>query len=338
MKTLSIDVMGGDFGVNVTIPAVLSVLQTNSSIRCILVGNAVQIKSKLSTAEPSIRSRLDIVETTEVVAMDESPSKALRTKKDASMRVALNLVKNGAADACVSAGNTGALMAMAKFVLKTIPGISRPAILTRLPTVVAGQVTRVLDLGANVEVSADQLVQFAVMGSVLAEAAGGIKQPRVGLVNVGQEDIKGSALIQQAHAQLQQVQDIGYIGFIEGHDWFSGQVDVAVCDGFVGNIALKAVEGVTSLMFKSIVGNFEKNLYSRLSGLLARPVLQNVKSQLDPRTYNGASFVGLNGVVIKSHGSADQFAFTSAINEAILEIYKAVPQRIKSKVNHVLTV
>ena len=336
MKAVSVDVMGGDLGASATVPAVLEVLKSNPNVSFYLVGLPEKIYSQFDRLGYSPCSRVTVVETSEVVAMDESPSKALRNKKKSSMRVALNLVKEGTAHACVSSGNTGALMATAKFVLKTLPGISRPAILTRLPSF-NGKQTRILDLGANVDVSCDQLVEFAVMGSVLAESVGGIALPKVGLVNVGEEDVKGNALVKEAHARLSELNGINYVGYIEGNDWFSGKVDVAVCDGFVGNVALKAVEGALDLLFKSLVRGFNKNPLTKLGGLIARPVLKGLLRTFDRRSYNGASFVGLNGVVFKSHGSADAIAFSYAIREAIKEIDKSVPELIGSRVGIALT-
>jgi len=249
------------------------------------------------------------------------------------MRVALDLVRDGKADACVSAGNTGALMAMARFVLKTLPGIDRPAIISALPTVTGH--THVLDLGANVESTSRHLFEFAVMGSELASAVDDIERPSVGLLNVGQEDIKGNERVKEA-ARLLAESNLRYIGFVEGDDIYRGTANVVVCDGFVGNVALKSSEGVARMISDLIRGEFERTLSSRLVGLLARPVLRKLAARMDPRSYNGASFVGLRGIVIKSHGSADVVAFKRAIMEAVAEIRKNVPERISERIASVL--
>ena len=249
------------------------------------------------------------------------------------MRVALDLVREGEADACVSAGNTGALMATARFVLKTLPGIDRPAIVSALPTTTGH--THVLDLGANVESTSRHLFEFAVMGSELASAVDDVERPSVGLLNVGQEDIKGSEPVKEA-ARLLAESDLHYIGFVEGDDIYRGTANVVVCDGFVGNVALKSSEGVARMISDLIRGEFERSSASRLMGLLARPVLRRVAARLDPRSYNGASFLGLRGIVIKSHGSADVVAFKRAILEAVAEIRKNVPERISEHIASVL--
>ncbi len=256
--------------------------------------------------------------------MDESPAQALRAKKDSSMRVAINLVKQGEADACVSAGNTGALMATARFVLKTLPGIDRPAICTTLPTVHGH--TRMLDLGANVDSKAEHLLQFAVMGSVLA-TVNGIDQPRVGLLNIGEEDIKGNEQVKEA-VRLLAASDLHYIGFVEGDGIFLDEVDVVVCDGFVGNVALKSSEGVAKLIRHYMTQEFKRNPLTRLAGLVALPVLRALGRKIDPRRYNGASLLGLQGIVVKSHGGADALAFANAIQVAMLEAERKVPQQI----------
>jgi len=261
--------------------------------------------------------------------MDEAPAKALRLKKDSSMRVAINLVKNGEASACVSAGNTGALMATARFVLKMLPNIDRPAIITALPSI-EGQ-TFVLDLGANVDCSAEHLLQFGVMGSERVAAAEGINSPRVGLLNIGEEDTKGNEQVKQAH-QLLKASDLNYIGFAEGDDVYKGGVDVVVTDGFVGNVALKSAEGVAKMISHSLKAAFKANWYGRMVALLALPVLKCFKQKIDPRRHNGASLLGLKGIVIKSHGSADALSFANAIGVAIKEIEHDVPNRIAQRV------
>ena len=331
MKTLAVDAMGGDVGPAVVVPACVEFLSKHDEVAIELVGQLPALTPLL----PEHCPRISLVAASEVVAMDESPSQALRKKKDSSLRVAIDRVAAGHASACVSAGNTGALMATARFVLKMIPGIDRPAILTRMPTYDGG-VTRVLDLGANVDSSAEQLVQFAVMGAVTSELAGELTAPRVGLLNVGEEEIKGNEVVKRAHELLSRASQLNYIGYVEGNDFFSGQVDVVVCDGFVGNIALKAVEGVASLILKSMVGGFKKNLFSQLSGLLAKPVLKDVKQQVDPRVYNGAVFAGLNGIVIKSHGSADQLAFVNALEEALAQVNNDTAALMAARVQAVM--
>jgi glycerol-3-phosphate acyltransferase PlsX len=265
--------------------------------------------------------------------MDDLPSQALRTKKDSSMRVSLELVKEGSAHACVSAGNTGALMATARFVLRTLSGIDRPAIISALPTV-SGH-THLLDLGANVDSSAGQLFQFAVMGSVLTSAVDSIARPRVGLLNIGEEAIKGNEPVKEA-ARLLSASDINYIGFVEGDDIYLGKADVIVCDGFVGNVALKSSEGVAQMIGHYVKQEFNRNLITRLVGIIALPVLRSLRGKFDPRQYNGASLVGLRGIVIKSHGGADVLAFYHAIREAIAECDKNVPARISQRLESLL--
>lgn len=321
--TIAVDGMGGDVGPDVIVPAALRVLETTGrALRLILVGQEAALSARLGKV--SGHPQLMIRHASQLVSMDESPAQALRAKKDSSMRVAINLVKQGEADACVSAGNTGALMATARFVLKTLPGIDRPAICTTLPTI-RGH-TRVLDLGANVDSKAEHLLQFAVMGSVLA-TVNGIEQPRVGLLNIGEEDIKGNEQVKEA-ARLLAASDLNYIGFIEGNGIFLDDVDVVVCDGFVGNVALKATEGVAKLIRHYMTQEFKRNLITRLAGLIALPVLRAFGQKIDPRRYNGASLLGLQGIVVKSHGSADALAFASAIEVAALEAERKVPQQI----------
>ena len=323
--TIALDGMGGDIGPDVVVPAALRVLNTASNPpRLILVGQEDILSARLAQFKASNHPGIVVRHASQLVNMDESPAQALRVKKDSSMRVAINLVKQGDADACVSAGNTGALMATARFVLKTLPGIDRPAICTTLPTV-RGH-TRVLDLGANVDSKAEHLLQFAVMGSVLAEV-NGIPRPRVGLLNIGEEDIKGNEQVKNA-ARLLATSDLNYIGFVEGDGIYLDEVDVVVCDGFVGNVALKSSEGVAKLVRHFMTQEFKRNLLTRLAGLIALPVLRAFSRRIDPRRYNGASLLGLQGIVIKSHGGADALAFANAIQVAMLEVEQAVPRRI----------
>lgn len=322
---IAIDAMGGDHGPQVVIPAAISALQKHPDVELILVGDEATLQTALAQQTPENQARLQIHHASQVVAMDESPQTALRSKKDSSMRVAINLVKEGVAAACVSAGNTGALMATARFVLKTLPGIERPAIVTALPTMKGH--TYVLDLGANVDSSAEHLVQFALMGSVLAELVDGKKQPSVGLLNIGAEEIKGSERVKEAARLLGQT-DLNYIGFVEGDGLYKGEVDVLVCDGFVGNVLLKASEGVAHMIRHYLRNSFKRNLFTKAAALIAYPVLKHFRKELDPRAYNGANFIGLQGIVIKSHGGADSFAFANAINIAVVEARKDVPNHI----------
>ena len=325
IHTIALDAMGGDHGPKVTIPAALGVLKKQSDLKLILVGDQDALSKTLKQNSASVNERLVIHHTTQCVEMDERPSQALRFKKDSSMRVAINLVKEGVAQACVSAGNTGALMATARYVLKTLPGVDRPAIIAAMPTIKGH--THMLDLGANVDSCADQLFQFAVMGSILTSAVDNIDKPTVGLLNIGEEEIKGNDRIKEA-ARMLADSGINYIGFIEGDDIYTGKVDVVVCDGFVGNIALKTSEGLARMVSHYMKQEFIRTPLSRLAGLFARPVLRAFRNRIDPAKYNGASFVGLQGIVVKSHGGASADAFASAIYEASLEINKNVPELI----------
>jgi glycerol-3-phosphate acyltransferase PlsX len=268
-----------------------------------------------------------------VVAMDEPPAQAMRYKKDSSMRVAVNLVKSGEAHACVSAGNTGALMAISRFVLKTLPGIDRPAIATVLPNMRRTN-TYVLDLGANVDCTAEHLLQFGIMGAMLAAAVEHKERPTVGLLNIGVEDIKGNEAVKQA-AELLRESGLNFAGNVEGNDIYKGTVDVVVCDGFVGNVALKASEGVAQMMATTMREEFSRNLLTRAAGLIAMPVIRAFRDRLDHRRYNGASLLGLRGIVIKSHGSADVFAFGQALERAVDEVRNNVPQRIAARMGQV---
>jgi glycerol-3-phosphate acyltransferase PlsX len=330
--TLSVDAMGGDHGVKVTVPAVIEALKTFKDLRIIMVGDEVAIREQLSAHHFSCE-RLTIHPASQVVEMDDLPSHALRNKKASSMRLALNLVKENEAQACVSAGNTGALMAMAKFVLKTLPGVYRPAICTSMPTI-KGHV-HVLDLGANVGADGESLAQFAIMGSVLVSALDNNPSPSVGLLNIGQEEMKGHDRIKLAQQILRQT-DINYIGYVEGDDIFKGTADVVACDGFDGNIALKASEGVAKMISYYLKQAFNRNALTKLVGLLSLPVLKMFKQKIDPRRYNGASFLGLQKIVVKSHGGADSFAFYHALVQARLEVLNNVPERIQSELAKLL--
>jgi len=323
--TLAIDAMGGDIGPTATLPAVLDVLATQPDVQCILVGQQNVLEQLWLQHGRRFSDRLRIHHADQVVEMGERAQDALRKKKDSSMRVAIDLVKGGRANACVSAGNTGALMATARFVLKTIEGIDRPAILTRIPAHHGH--THMLDLGANADCTAQHLLQFAIMGSVIAADLDDVAQPRVGLLNIGAEDIKGNELVQEA-AKLLQKSSLNYIGFVEGNDIFSGDVDVVVTDGFTGNVALKTMEGLVSMLSSTLKTEYTRNPLRRFGALASLPVLNAVKRRFDPRQHNGASMVGLNGVVIKSHGSADAYSFANAIRVAIVEARKGVPSQV----------
>jgi glycerol-3-phosphate acyltransferase PlsX len=325
--------MGGDHGPEVVIPAAISALKTHPDVTFVLVGDQDVIAEYLAQHQASDESRLRIHHASQQVAMDESPAVALRTKKDSSMRVAINLVKQGEASACVSAGNTGALMATARFVLKTLAGIERPAIISALPTMKGH--TYVLDLGANVDSSAAHLVQFAVMGSVLAETIDNIEQPSVALLNIGSEEIKGNERVKEA-ARLLSETDLNYQGFVEGDGLYAGEANVVVCDGFVGNVALKSSEGVVHMIRHYLRQSFKRNIFTKIAGLIASPVLKHFRNELDPRAYNGANFIGLQGIVIKSHGGADQFAFENAINIAVIEARNNVTEKISKRIEDLL--
>ncbi|MCE3239199.1 MAG: plsX [Gammaproteobacteria bacterium] len=328
--------MGGDHGSSVTVPAALVALAKHPALHLILVGDQALIQQELNARQVQNHSRLTIHHTSQRVEMDEAPAIALRTKKDSSMRVAINLVKEGKAEACVSAGNTGALMATARFVLKTLPGIDRPAIISTFPTRVGTKNMRMLDLGANVDCTADHLFQFAVMGSVLASAVDNIPNPTVCLLNIGEEAIKGNEQVKATAALLANATVINYMGYIEGNKIYDGKADVIVCDGFVGNIALKTTEGVASFIKQLIKEAFYKNLFSKFIALLALPVIKSLTKRIDPDRYNGASFIGLKGIVVKSHGSAKIQAFACAIEEAIVQVEKDVTELMSRRVEALL--
>lgn len=324
---IALDAMSGDHGPSIVVHAALKILSEMDDLHLILVGDEVVLKSALGHHSTKVKERLSIHHAGQRVEMDESPSRALRNKKDSSMRVAINLVKEGIADACVSAGNTGALMATARYVLKTLPGIDRPAIITALPNM-QETCTHVLDLGANIDTTSEHLFQFAVMGTVLTQAVDNLPSPRIGLLNIGQEEIKGNECVKEAAKLLASSSSINYIGFVEGDDIFKGTVDVVVCDGFVGNVSLKTTEGVAKMISHYVKQSFKKNLWTRFAALISLPILKNLRHKIDPRRYNGASLLGLRGIVIKSHGSADMLSFTYAIKEAIIEVQKNVPEQI----------
>ncbi|HQN65602.1 MAG TPA: phosphate acyltransferase PlsX [Methylophilus sp.] len=323
--TLAVDAMGGDHGPHVTVPAALKALRDDASLNIVLVGLPDAIEAELRANKASTNSRLRIHPASEVVLMDESPQSALKNKKDSSMRVAINLVKSGEANACVSAGNTGALMATARFVLKTLPGIDRPAIASTLPSEKGN--TYMLDLGANADCTAEHLFQFAVMGAMLVSCVEHKNNPTVGLLNIGSEEIKGNEVVKQA-GELLRNSHLNFYGNIEGDDIFKGTVDLVVCDGFVGNVSLKTTEGLAHMMGKFLTQEFKRNWLTKMMALGAMPVLKAFKRRLDPRRYNGASFLGLRGIVVKSHGGADSLAFNNAIHVALEEARSGVLRRI----------
>ncbi|NIP71650.1 MAG: phosphate acyltransferase PlsX [Gammaproteobacteria bacterium] len=334
-RTIALDAMGGDHGPDVVVPAALSVLEDSpDNLRLVLVGDQPMLEAKLADGKAGPGERLMLHHASQTVGMDELPSYALRNKKDSSMRLAIDLVKDGTAQACVSAGNTGALMATARFVLKTLSGIDRPAICTAIPSVDGH--THVLDLGANIDCTSEHLFQFAVMGAVLASAVDNIERPRVGLLNIGQEEIKGNERVKLA-AQMLADSDLNYVGFVEGDAIYRGGVDVVVCDGFVGNVALKTSEGVAQMIGHYLKQEFSRNLATRLVGLAALPVLKALRRRIDPRRYNGASLLGLREIVIKSHGGADKLAFANAIRIAMVEADKGVPGRIHAQLESLLS-
>lgn len=323
--TISLDAMGGDHGPDVVVPAALDALSRHDDIQLTLVGDSARLEPLLPQGDSRCQ-RLSIHHASQVVGMDEPPAQALRAKKDSSMRMAISRVRDDAADACVSAGNTGALMATARYVLKTLSGIDRPAIISAIPALQGH--THMLDLGANVDCEAEHLAQFAGMGSILASAVDNIERPRVGLLNVGAEQIKGNEQVKEAGRLLAQT-DLNYVGYIEADQIYGESVDVIVCDGFVGNVSLKTSEGVASMIGHYLREEFNRTWYNRLVGAVALPILNRLKKRIDPRRYNGASLLGLQGIVIKSHGSADSTAFANAIDIARLEVHKDVPRNIE---------
>ncbi|EHL30247.1 phosphate acyltransferase PlsX [Legionella drancourtii] len=329
--TIAIDTMGGDHGLSVVIPACVCAAKDNPNLKLILVGIQDKINAYLKKLGVASSQQFSVVHASEVVAMDELPSHALRNKKDSSMRVAINLVKEGIAHACVSAGNTGALMATARYVLKTLPGIDRPAIISELPTM-KGR-TWVIDLGANVDSCAEHLFQFAVMGSALVQAVANKQNPKIALLNIGVEEMKGNDQVKRTAHMLEECSMMNYVGYVEGDHFYTGSVDLVVCDGFVGNVALKASEGLARLFLDLFKESFNRNLFTKMLGFIALPVLKHIKSRLDPSRYNGASMLGLNGIVVKSHGGANAFGFQHAIEQAILEVENDVIDLVRAQIN-----
>ncbi|MGQ0523479.1 MAG: phosphate acyltransferase PlsX [Betaproteobacteria bacterium] len=328
--TVAIDSMGGDHGAHVTVPAAVDYLGRDAGTSIVLVGDQESIRTELRRAGSFDESRIRVRHASEVIAMDESPALALRSKKDSSMRVAIDLVKDGEALACVSAGNTGALMAISRFVLKTLAGIDRPAIASVLPTLKGH--TYVLDLGANVDCTAEHLLQFGIMGSELVASVEHSERPTIGLLNVGEEDIKGNEVVKRA-AELLRDSGLNFYGNVEGDDIYKGTTDVVVCDGFVGNVALKTSEGLAQMLATYLREEFGRSTYARLAGAIALPVLNAFKRRVDHRRYNGATLLGLRGIVIKSHGSADVFAFGFAIERAVEEARNGVLAHIADRMS-----
>jgi phosphate acyltransferase len=322
---VAIDVMSGDHKPPEYVAGALRALADDGQLRALLVGDPGVIEGPLRSSTDSVRSRAEVVRAAEVVAMDESPREAIRRKKSSSMRISIDLVKEGRASACVSAGNTGALTAMSHFVLKTIEGVDRAAIISAIPA--AHGHTQMLDLGANTKATPEQLRQFAAMGSIIASDIHSLDRPRIGLLNIGEEDIKGHEVVQAAHALLA-VSGLNYVGFVEGDDIFSGDVDVVVTDGFTGNVALKTMEGAAGLIADRMRKEFSASWRDKLAGLVARPVLRRVAAGLDPRRYNGACMVGLTGIVVKSHGRADGVAFSRAIGTAAVAARRDLTSQI----------
>jgi len=329
---VAIDCMGGDHGAHVTVPAALDVARGDPEVSIILVGLRDNIERELQRLGAAADGRISVRHASEVVEMDEAPAAAMRAKKDSSMRVAVNLVEQGEAAACVSAGNTGALMAISRFVLGMLPGIDRPAIATVLPSL-KGR-TYILDLGANVNCTPEHLLQFGIMCSELVSSVEGKQRPTVGLLNIGAEDTKGNDQVKGA-AELMRASDLNFYGYVEGDDIYKGTTDIVVCDGFVGNVALKTSEGLAQMLSTFLREEFRRTLWSTIAGLLALPVINAFKGRMDHRRYNGASLLGLRGVVVKSHGSADAFAFGFAIRRAIEEARTGVLGHISKRMAHI---
>jgi phosphate acyltransferase len=329
MKTIiAVDAMGGDHGPQVTVPACIDFLATNPECELLLVGLKDPIERELSRLSPGA-SRLSVVEASEVVGMDEDVRSAIRTKKHSSMRVAIDLVKDGRAHACVSAGNTGALMGTAKFVLKTLPGIDRPAICAVLPTR-TGQVYA-LDLGANADCTPEHLLQFAIMGSTLVKAVEGKANPTVGLLNIGSEEIKGNEVVKKA-GELLRAAPVNFYGNVEGDDIYKGTTDVVVCDGFVGNVALKTSEGLAKMMGDFLKEEYTRGVFARIAAAISYPVIKRFRRRVDSRRYNGAALLGLRGIVVKSHGSADRLSFGNALARAASEASHGLNERIGEEI------
>ncbi|BDX06649.1 phosphate acyltransferase PlsX [Planctobacterium marinum] len=332
---LAVDVMGGDNGPSITLPASIRACRNYAHLNLKLFGPESAIRPHLYGLPPDVKNRISIVDVTTQISMDEAPTSALRYKQDSTMGRALKAVQAGEADACVSAGNTGALLALSLFLLRPLDGVKRPALISTIP---GNNKKRVflLDLGANVTQDANALYQFAVMGSVMAETVEGVKQPKVALVNVGVEQNKGNAIVKEANKLLLANKDINYVGYVEGDALFNASVDVIVTDGFVGNVVLKASEGLAKFIAREAKKAATKNIWTKMLSFIARPVLKKIYNRVNPDQYNGASLIGLRGIVVKSHGNATEDAFMYAIQEAMKEVERQVPDKIQSKINHAL--
>ncbi len=329
--SIAVDAMGGDHGPGVTVPACLDFLASGAEAQLLLVGRPEELAAELKRHAAFPHPMIEIVPASEVVAMDEDVRTAIRTKKKSSMRIAIDLVKDGRAQACVSAGNTGALMGMAKFVLKTLPGIERPAFCAVLPTRTGGQ-AYALDLGANAECTPEQLLQFAIMGATLVSAMEGKPEPTVGLLNIGSEELKGNQVVKRA-GDLLRNSHLNFHGNVEGDDIYKGTTDVVVCDGFAGNIALKASEGVAKMLGDFLREEYTRSLFSRFAALVSYPVIRRFRRRVDHRRYNGATLLGLRGIVVKSHGSADRLAFRHALQRAATEVRSGLLDRIGAEIS-----
>ncbi|WP_338521677.1 phosphate acyltransferase PlsX [Candidatus Legionella polyplacis] len=331
---IAIDTMGGDYGVKASIPACVRLIKKNSNLKLLLVGNQEQIYTQLKKFNITKHEQFSVIHTHEEISMEQSPINAIRNKKNSSMHVAIKLIKEKRAHACVSSGNTGALVAISNFFLKTLPGIERPGIMAVFPTIIGK--TRVLDLGASITLNARHLFQFSIMGSALIEILEKKMNPKVGLLNVGIEDIKGNDQIKLASYKLKQSKIINYIGYVEGNCVYTGRVDLIICDGFTGNIVLKTSEGLAKLILIKIKESFYKNFFTKLLGIISMPVWLNIKKKMNPIYYNGAVLLGLNGIVIKSHGNACEKAFEFAIKEAIKEVENNVIDLLRDRmINYV---
>jgi len=333
--TLALDIMGGDNGPHIILSAALSALQQYPQLNIIVCGDQPIMQTWFEQLPSDLRGRIELSACSQTVLMAERPTFALRNKKDSSMRRVLELVEQQRADACVSAGNTGALLTMAYYILKTLPGIDRPALISSLPSI-SGKKVYLLDLGANVVCDSEVLFQYAVMGSVLAQEVSGIESPRVALLNVGAEEIKGNDQVKYTAQILSKTKGVNYIGYIEGNDIFTEKADVIVCDGFVGNIALKSCEGLAKLVLDEVKSVSQQNILTKIMAKIALPLLRKIYARVNPDQYNGASLIGLRGIVVKSHGNASSEAFLYAIREAIQEVTMQVPSKIKHKIEAVL--
>lgn len=331
LKRIAVDVMGGDYGPSVAVPAALKSLAAHSELFLVLVGDQSQIETYLTGSPIRLRERLEIVHTAVSIGSNTKPESVLRKYKDSSMYLAVDMVKDKLVDACVSAGNTGALLMTGRHLLKTIPGISKPAIIASIPVPTSNRRCYILDVGANINTDAQQLFEFAVMGSVLTSSLNGIAHPRIGLLNIGQEEYKGTEQIRLAAQLLEKLSSLNYIGFVEGNEIFSDRVDVVVCDGFAGNVTIKTSAGVVNVVNNLLQEKTQKNWLTRIAGRIASPLLRPLTDQINPDRYNGASLLGLQGIIVKSHGNAQTEGFFYAIEQAVKEVIDNVPELISQK-------